>query len=127
MGMAEVGSGHEGAENCAPPFALIRGSAGWSGSGTFLTYTRLDGTLRCNSAEMDRTDFVVGRIAQVGKIEFSRGPFAPAGRVLDALATVGNTGVMKSLDLFGASARKADGATISIRRRFPIDRPGDAE
>src|SRR5215468_2870351 len=55
---------------------------------------------------MYRADFVVGRIAQVGKIEFGHGPFAPAGRVLDALATVGNTGVMKSLDLLGAGARE---------------------
>jgi hypothetical protein len=65
---------------------------------------------------MYRADFVVGRIAQVGKIEFGHGPFAPAGRVLDALATVGNTGVMKSLDLLGAGAREADGAAIGMRR-----------
>ena len=76
---------------------------------------------------MYRADFVVGRIAEVGKIEFARGPFAPARRVLDALAPVGNTGVMKSFDLLGAGAREADGAAIGMRRRFPIDRPGDAE
>jgi hypothetical protein len=56
-----------------------------------------------------------------------RGPFAPAGRVLDALATVGNTGVMKSFDLLSAGAREADRAAIGMRRRFAIDRPGDAE
>jgi hypothetical protein len=72
---------------------------------------------------MYRADFVVGRIAQVFQIEFAHGPFARAGRVLDALATIGNTGVMKGFDLPGAGARvalfnmSANPRTDTLRKR----------
>src|SRR5215468_825890 len=79
------------------------------------------------SAAMNRDNLVSGWIAQVGKIDFARGPFAPAGRVLDALAAVGDACVMESLGQLGAGAREADGAAISVRRRLAIDRLGDPE
>ena len=76
---------------------------------------------------MHRDELVSGWIAQVGKIDLARSPFAPAGWVLDALAAVGDAGVVESLDHLGAGAREADGAAISVCRRLAIDRLGDAE
>src|SRR6516165_9306269 len=79
------------------------------------------------SAAMHRDELVSGWIAQVGKIDLARRPFAPAGRVLDALTAVGDAGVVESLGQLGAGAREADGAAVSVRRRLAIDRFGDAE
>ncbi len=53
---------------------------------------------------MQGTDLVAGRIAEVGKIGFPCGPFTPAGRVLDALAAVGDSDVVEGFDLLGIGA-----------------------
>src|SRR5205814_5018756 len=76
---------------------------------------------------MQRTDLVTGRIAQVGEIESARGPFAPAGRVLDALAAIGDAGIMEGLRLLGTVAREADGAAVGVCRHVAIDRLGEGE
>src|SRR5262249_39896823 len=76
---------------------------------------------------MHRDDLVAEWIAQVGEIDLARGPFAPAGRVLDALAAVGDAGVVERLDLLGTGAGKADGAAVGVRRRPAVDWLGDAE
>src|SRR5262249_46083976 len=76
---------------------------------------------------MHRDDLVAEWIAQVGEIDLARGPFAPAGRILDALAAVGDAGVVERLDLLGTGAGEADGAAVGVRRRLAVDRLGDAE
>src|SRR5437763_6845128 len=76
---------------------------------------------------MERTDLVAGWIAQVGQIEPAGRPFAPAGRILDALATARDTGVVESLGELGGGAREADGAAVGVRRHIAVDRRGDAE
>src|SRR5215813_9784928 len=76
---------------------------------------------------MHRDDLVTEWIAQVGEIKLARGPFAPAGRILDALAAVGDAGVVESLDLLGIGAGEADGAAIGVRRCIAVDRLGNAE
>src|SRR5579859_4059265 len=70
------------------------------------------------SAAMQPADFIAAWIAQVGKIELARSHFAPAGRILDAAAAVGDPGVVESLDLLGVGARETDGAAIGVRRRI---------
>src|SRR5262252_3470653 len=72
-------------------------------------------------------DLVAEGVAQVAEIDLPSGPFAPAGRVLDALAAVGDAGVVERLDLLGAGAGEADGAAIGMARRLAVDRLGDAE
>jgi hypothetical protein len=72
-------------------------------------------------------DLVAERIAQVAEVNLARGPLAPAGRVLDALAAVGNARVVERLDLLGAGAGEADGAAVGMARRLAVDRLGDAE
>src|SRR5579871_1474730 len=76
---------------------------------------------------MQRADLVAGRISQVGKIELARGRFAPTGRILDALAAIGDAGVVEGSDVLRAVAGEADRAAISVRRRVAVDRLGDAE
>src|SRR5262249_39704318 len=76
---------------------------------------------------MHRDDLVAVGIAQIREIDLARDTLAPAGRVLDALAAVGDAGVVERLDLLGAGAGEADGAAIGMRRRLAVDRPGDAE
>src|SRR5215831_18114782 len=76
---------------------------------------------------MHRDDLVAAGIAQIREIDLARGTLAPAGRVLDALAAVGDAGVVERLDLLGAGAREADGAAIGMTRRLAVDRLGDAE
>src|ERR1017187_8183927 len=80
-----------------------------------------------HSAAMQRANLVARWITQVGKIELARGAFAPAGWVLDALAAVGDAGVVESPRLLWAGAREADGTAIGVRRRLAVDRLGDAE
>jgi hypothetical protein len=80
-----------------------------------------------HSAAMQRANLVARWITQVGKIEPARGGLAPAGRVLDALATVGDAGVVESPRLLRAGTREADGTAIGVRRRLAVDRLGDAE
>jgi hypothetical protein len=43
---------------------------------------------------MQCTHLVTKRIAQIGEIELAEGALPPAGRVLDALAPVGDTGMV---------------------------------
>jgi len=76
---------------------------------------------------MQRANLVARWITQVGKIELAPGAFAPAARVLDALATVGNAGIVESPRLLRAGAREADGTAIGVGRRLAIDRLGDPE
>src|SRR5579862_4622429 len=80
-----------------------------------------------HSPAMQRANLVARRIAQIGKIEPAPGVFTPAGRVLDALAAIGDAGVVESSHLFRVGAREADGAAIGVRRRLAVDRVGDAE
>src|ERR1043166_1319428 len=81
----------------------------------------------CSAGAMHCDDLVAGGIAQIGKIDLARGAFAPAGRVFDALAAVGDAGVVESLGLLGAGAGEADGAAVGVRCRLAVDRLGDAE
>src|SRR5437764_13768668 len=76
---------------------------------------------------MQRTDFVTGWVPQVRKIELARCSFAPAWRVLDALAPIGNAGVVESLDLLGVGARESNCSTVGVCRRLTINRLRDAE
>src|SRR5215470_3687647 len=74
---------------------------------------------------MHRDDLVSGWIAQVGKIDLARGPFAPAGRIFDALAPVGHARVVESLDFLGTVAGKANGSAVGVGRCLAIDRLRD--
>src|ERR1041385_6537762 len=80
-----------------------------------------------SSAAVDCNDLVAGRVAQVSEIVLARRSLAPARRVLDALAAVGDTGVVEGLGLLGARAREADGPAVRVRRGIAVDRLGDAE
>src|SRR5581483_10409614 len=82
---------------------------------------------RARSGAVQRADLVAERIAQVGKVELAEGAFAPAGRVLDALAAVGDAGVVEGFHLLRAVAGEADGAAVGVRRSLAVDRLGDAE
>src|SRR5579872_1946542 len=76
---------------------------------------------------MQRANLVARWIAQVGKIEPAPGIFTPAGRLLDALATIGDAGVVERPHLLGAGADEANGTAIGVRRRLAVDRLGDAQ
>src|SRR5581483_9643091 len=76
---------------------------------------------------MHRADLVAERIAQIGEIDPSGRALAPAGRILDALAAVGDAGVVKGLHLLRTRARKTDRAAIGMASGSAIDRLGDAE
>jgi hypothetical protein len=80
-----------------------------------------------HSAAMQRANLVARWIPKVGKIELACGAFAPAGRVLDALAAIGYAGVVERPRLLRAGARETDGTAIGVRRRLAVDRLGDAE
>src|SRR5271169_965537 len=92
---------------------------------------RLEGdihpALGIHSGPMHRTDLVARWIAQVGKIDLARRPFAPTRRILDALATIGDTSVVEGPGFLGAVAREANSAAVGVRRRGLIDWLGDAE
>jgi hypothetical protein len=68
---------------------------------------------------MHGADFVTTGIAQIGEIQLARGPFAPAGRVLDAFAAVGDARVVEGLDLLGVGARETDGAPLACVAALP--------
>ena len=76
---------------------------------------------------MYRDDFVSIWIAEVCKIDFARGPFAPTGWVLDALSAVGDAGVVERLDLLGAGAGETDSTAVCMCRCLAVDRFGNAE
>ena len=80
-----------------------------------------------SAAAMDRDDLVAARIAQIPEIDLARRAFAPAGWILDALAAVGDAGVVECLDLLGAGTGEADGAAVGMTRVLAVDRLGDAE
>src|ERR1041384_5527277 len=82
---------------------------------------------KASGAAMDRNDLVAGWVAQISQIDLSGSALAPAGRVLDALAAISDTGIVEGLRLLRARAREADGSSIGMRRGVAIDRLGDAE
>src|SRR5215468_7189008 len=80
-----------------------------------------------SSPPMERADFIAVGIAQVGEIKLAESTLSPARRILDALASVGNAGVVKCFHLLGAVASKADGATVGVGRGIAVDGHADRE
>ena len=86
-----------------------------------------DDRCACSAGPVQRADLVAGRIAQVGEIEFACRTLAPTGRILDALAAVGDASVVEGLHLLGAVTGEADGAAVGVCRDLAVNRFGDAE
>src|SRR4029078_8646198 len=85
--------------------------------------------LRCNRvraraaslAAMQRANLVAVGIAHIGKIELRCPRFTQAGRILDALAAVCDTGIVERLHLFRAVTGTAYRGAVGVCRRRAID------
>ena len=76
---------------------------------------------------MQGADLVAIWIAQIGKVESGRAALAPAGRIFDGLAAVGDTSIVEGFHLFRAVSGEPYGAAIGMGGRVPVNRLADSE
>ena len=76
---------------------------------------------------MQRAELIAVRVAHISQIKPHRAAFAPAGRVFNAGAAIGDRRIMEGLHLFWAVASEANRAAIGTAGGLAINRLADAK
>jgi len=79
------------------------------------------------SAAVHRANLVAERVPQIGEIDLPCRALSPTRRILDALASVRDAGIMEGLDLLRAVTGEADGAAVGVGRHLTVDRFGNSK